>query len=129
LLFGVDVRQGAARGRNGYEMLRIIVELDPNGEVRVLAILAPSISPAPEAVDTLIDEPRNNPRTHLREQALFWLADKPGAKATGLCVIPYGQGRVLLSSLDMIRYLNSELPEAHTVRKLFCNLLRYGVRS
>lgn len=49
--------------------------------------------------------------------------------ATGLCVIPYGQGRVLLSSLDIIPYLNSELPEAHTVRKLFCNLLRYGVGS
>jgi hypothetical protein len=49
--------------------------------------------------------------------------------ATGMCAISYGQGRVLLSVLDMIPCLNSELPEAHTVRKLFCNLLRYGVGS
>ena len=49
--------------------------------------------------------------------------------ATGVCAVPYGKGGVLLSSLDIIPYLNSELPEAHTVRKLFCNFLRYGVAS
>ncbi|MGO8789967.1 MAG: HEAT repeat domain-containing protein [Terriglobia bacterium] len=74
---------GAARGRKGYEMLRIIVKADPSDEVRDRAIFALSVSPAPEAVDTLIDEARNDSNSHLREQALFWLAHKAGVKAAG----------------------------------------------
>jgi hypothetical protein len=75
---------GAARGRKGYELLRTIVKLDPNDEVRDRAVFALSISPVPEAVDTLIDEARHDPNSHMREQALFWLAQKTGAKVAGV---------------------------------------------
>jgi hypothetical protein len=74
---------GAVRGTKGYEMLRTIVAADPNDGVRDKAIFALSISPVPQAVDTLIDVARHDPSAHLRGQALFWLAHKVEVKAAG----------------------------------------------
>jgi hypothetical protein len=74
---------GAVRGRQGYEMLRTIVKIDPSDEVRDRAVFALSISPVHDAVDTLIDVARHDASSHLRGQALFWLAHKAGAKAAG----------------------------------------------
>jgi len=75
---------GAARGQRGYEMLRTLVKSDPSDEVRDRAIFALSITPAPEAVDTLIDEARHDTNPHLRGQAMFWLAQKAGEKAVAV---------------------------------------------
>jgi len=74
---------GAARGRKGYEMLRSIVKLDANDEVRDRAIFALSISPVRQAVDSLIDAARHDPSSRVRGQALFWLAHKAGVRAAG----------------------------------------------
>jgi hypothetical protein len=50
------------------------------------AIFAISQHTGTEATDILIDEAKNNPSTHLREQALFWLAQRAGAKAAAAIV-------------------------------------------
>jgi beta-galactosidase len=45
--------------------------------------------------------------------------------ATAVCSISYGKGKILLSTLDILPYLNSDYGAANTVKKLFCNYLQY----
>jgi hypothetical protein len=46
--------------------------------------------------------------------------------ATALGVIPAGKGRIVLSTLDILRTLNGPPGPGDVVRKLFSNLLSWG---
>lgn len=40
-----------------------------------------------------------------------------------LGIIPYGKGRIIYSTLDVVDNLLSQEPAAEVARKLFCNML------
>lgn len=50
----------------------------------------------------------------------------PMQLGTAVGVIPVGRGRVVFSTLDIVRNLNAKEGPAHVARKLLCNFLRYG---
>lgn len=72
---------GNVRGQKGYEILRRMVQDDPNDKVREQCIFALHISKVPEAINTIIEIARKDKSAHLRGQALFWLSQKAGEKA------------------------------------------------
>jgi HEAT repeats len=72
---------GAARGRRGYEVLRVVVRDDPSDKVREKTVFALSINKTPEAVDAIIETAKGDKSAHVRGQALFWLGQKAGQKA------------------------------------------------
>ncbi len=45
---------------------------------------------------------------------------------TSVGVIPYGKGKVVFSSLDLIPNLSLQKKAAHVPKKIFCNLLRWA---
>lgn len=59
-----------------------IVHSGNSNKVADGAILALSMQDEPIALDKLIQLARTDPSVHVREQALFWLAQKAGARAT-----------------------------------------------
>jgi hypothetical protein len=72
---------GAARGRQGYEVLSRLLRDDPSERFREKAVFALYVSKEPEAVDAIIGVAHHDPSPHVRGQALFWLAQKAGKKA------------------------------------------------
>ena len=72
---------GNMRGQRGYEILRRMVQDDPNDKVREQCIFALHISKVPQAINTIIEIARKDKSAHLRGQALFWLSQKAGEKA------------------------------------------------
>jgi HEAT repeat protein len=72
---------GAARGRRGYEALRVVVRDDPSDKIREKAVFALSINKTPEAVDSIVETAKGDKSAHIRGQALFWLGQKAGQKA------------------------------------------------
>jgi HEAT repeat protein len=72
---------GAARGRQGYEALRRLLQDDPSEHFREKAVFALYVSKEPEAVDAIIGVAHHDPSAQVRGQALFWLAQKAGKKA------------------------------------------------
>jgi len=72
---------GAARGRQGYEVLNRLVRDDPDEHFREKAVFALYVSKELEVVDAIIGVAHHDPSAHVRGQALFWLAQKAGKKA------------------------------------------------
>jgi HEAT repeat protein len=72
---------GNARGRRGYDLLRVAVGCEQETETRKHLTFALSQSPVPEAVETLLAMARSDREPEVRGQALFWLAQKAGRKA------------------------------------------------
>lgn len=74
---------GNARGRRGYEVLRILSRTEESEAVRRHLTFALSQSNVPEAADTLLEMAKRDSSSGVRGQALFWLAQKAGKKAAG----------------------------------------------
>ena len=72
---------GAARGRQGYEVLNRLVRDDPDEHFREKAVFALYVSKEPEAVEAIIGVAHHDSSPRVRGQALFWLAQKAGKKA------------------------------------------------
>jgi hypothetical protein len=64
------------------KFLRELIHQNGANDVENGSILALSLEDDPAALDALIDLAKNDPSTHIREQALFWLAQKAGARAS-----------------------------------------------
>jgi hypothetical protein len=64
------------------EFLRQVIHGNPPGNVANGAILALSMHDDPLGLDALIQLAKTDPSPHIREQALFWLAQKAGARAS-----------------------------------------------
>lgn len=47
----------------------------------------------------------------------------PFCLGSTLGIIPYGKGRIIYSTLDVVDNLPSQEPAAEVARKLFCNML------
>jgi hypothetical protein len=45
---------------------------------------------------------------------------------TAVAVIPFGNGRIILNTLDMLPWLTSEKPQAAAAKKMFLNFVEYG---
>jgi HEAT repeat protein len=74
---------GAARGANGFRILRRMVREDPSARVREKVVFALSVSSEPDALGAMIDAARNDRSERVRGQALFWLSQKGTRKAAG----------------------------------------------
>jgi hypothetical protein len=72
----------SSRGRKGFEAVRQAVRTDRDPTFLKHATFAISTSKEPEAQDELIRMARNDSRSRVREQALFWLAQKAGEKVS-----------------------------------------------
>ena len=48
---------------------------------------------------------------------------------TAVAVLEYGKGRIVLSTLDIVRRLNGNSSGTNVVRKIFCNYLEYAGKS
>lgn len=71
---------GAGRGHDGLVALeRLTTDQDP--EFRAKLAFDLSISHEPAAIDDLIRLAKSDTDTHVREQAIFWVAQKAGRKA------------------------------------------------
>jgi HEAT repeat protein len=72
---------GAARGQPGFELLKRIVREDLSEHVREQAVFGLSVSKQPGSLQALIDVVHHG-SSGVRGQAIFWLAQKAGRKAT-----------------------------------------------
>ena len=45
---------------------------------------------------------------------------------TAVARIPFGRGRIIVSTLDILRYLDSEMPQAAMAKRMFLNFLEYS---
>ena len=73
---------GAARGREGFEVLRRMADATgDDAAFRKELVFPVSISHEPEAVDILLRMAKNDSSHEVRQQALFWVGQKAGAKA------------------------------------------------
>jgi hypothetical protein len=52
----------------------------------------------------------------------------PQHLGTAVGVIPYGKGRIIVSTLDIVENLPSTETPAHVARKLLCNYLEFAGR-
>ncbi|MFZ0631427.1 MAG: HEAT repeat domain-containing protein [Acidobacteriaceae bacterium] len=71
---------GAERGHDGLLALEKLAT-DPDPEFRVKLAFDLYISHEPAAIDDLIRLAKSDSDTHVREQAIFWVAQKAGKKA------------------------------------------------
>jgi len=71
---------GTTRGAKGLETLKRMLAGDPSMKVREQVVFAISRSKEPTANALLIDIAKNDKTPQLRGKALFWLAQKAGAK-------------------------------------------------
>jgi hypothetical protein len=62
-------------------LLRALVHQGDARKLENEGLLALSLQDDPAALDALIDFAKADPSAHIREQALFWLAQKAGARA------------------------------------------------
>lgn len=74
---------GAARGKEGLNVLQRMAKNDPSADVRAHVTFALSVSHEPGALDEMIRMAHDDASSHVRGQALFWLAQKAGKKAVG----------------------------------------------
>jgi len=72
---------GAARGRQGYQVLNRLVRSDPDDHFREKVVFDLYVSKEPEAVDTIIAAAHHDSSARVRGQALFWIAQKAGKRA------------------------------------------------
>ena len=74
---------GAARGKEGLDVLQRMAKNDPSSDVRAHVAFALSVSHEPGALEEMIRMAHDDSSSHVRGQALFWLAQKAGKKAVG----------------------------------------------
>jgi HEAT repeat protein len=74
---------GAGRGHDGYLSLKKLAG-DPDPEFRKKLSFDFFVSHDPAAVDDLIRMAKSDQDTKVREQAIFWVGQKAGAKAVAL---------------------------------------------
>ncbi len=74
---------GAGRGQDGFLALKKL-ENDPDPEFRKKLSFDLSVSHDPAAVDDLIRMAKSDSNTGVREQAIFWVGQKAGAKAVAM---------------------------------------------
>jgi hypothetical protein len=72
---------GAARGKEGLNVLQRMAKNDLSSDVRAHVAFALSVSHEPGAIDEMIRMAHDDPSSRVRGQALFWLAQKAGKKA------------------------------------------------
>jgi HEAT repeat protein len=72
---------GSARGRHGFEVLKGLIESDPDERIRTRAIAALESSKEPEAVDLLISLSESGKDAKVRAQAVRELGHKRDPKA------------------------------------------------
>ncbi len=63
-------------------------------------------------------------RLYDTETIIAAISDNKKEVGTALCIIPYGRGRVILSTLNILPYLNSDTPHSVTAKRLFRNFLK-----
>lgn len=71
---------GAARGHEGYEELQKLAH-DSSDDLRAKVAFDLYVSHDPGATDEIIRLAKNDQSSHVREQAIFWVAQKAGQKA------------------------------------------------
>lgn len=71
---------GAARGHEGFEMLQKLAH-DSSDDLRAKVAFDLYVSHDPGATDEIIRLAKNDQSSHVREQAIFWVAQKAGQKA------------------------------------------------
>lgn len=71
---------GAARGHEGYELLQKLAH-DSSDDLRAKVAFDLYVSHDPGATDEIIRLAKNDQSSHVREQAIFWVAQKAGQKA------------------------------------------------
>jgi hypothetical protein len=71
---------GTARGKRGFEILSRVVRDDPSDKIREHAVFALTQSKEPDALAPVIRAAHEDKSPHVRGQALFWLAQRAGAK-------------------------------------------------
>lgn len=74
---------GAGRGHDGYLALKKLAN-DPDPEFRKKLSFDLSVSHDPAAIDDLIRMAKSDSNTGVREQAIFWVGQKAGAKAVAM---------------------------------------------
>lgn len=74
---------GAGRGHDGYLVLKKLAA-DPDSEFRKKLSFDFFVSHDPAAIDDLIRMAKSDQDTHVREQAIFWVGQKAGAKAVAM---------------------------------------------
>ena len=74
---------GAGRGHEGYLALKKLVA-DPDPEFRKKLTFDFFVSPDPAAIDDVIRMAKSDQDVGVREQAIFWVGQKAGAKAVAL---------------------------------------------
>src|SRR5260370_35292179 len=74
---------GAARGKAGLTVLQHMAKTDPSSDVRAHVAFALSVSDEAGALDGMIRRAHNDTSSHVRGQALFWVAQKAGKTAAG----------------------------------------------
>lgn len=74
---------GAERGRDGYVALKKLAS-DPDPEFRKKLSFDLFVSHDPAAVDDLIHMAKTDREVSVREQAIFWVGQKAGAKAVAM---------------------------------------------
>jgi len=74
---------GAGRGHDGYLALKKLAN-DPDPEFRKKLSFDLSVSHDPAALDDLIRMAKSDSNTGVREQAIFWVGQKAGAKAVAM---------------------------------------------
>ena len=67
----------------------------------------------PKGIETIVAHARNN-------TDVFTIP---------LCVLPYGKGRLIFSTLNILQPLGSERPDAAVVKKLFMNMLELSMKK
>lgn len=76
---------GAARGREGFEILQSLAAAGGDDPAFRRELVFPiSISKEPEAIDLLLRMAKSEESRDVRQQALFWVGQKAGAKAAAL---------------------------------------------
>ena len=74
---------GAERGHDGYVALKKLAS-DPDPEFRKKLSFDLFVSHDPAAVDDLIQMAKSDQAVSVREQAIFWVGQKAGAKAVAM---------------------------------------------
>lgn len=74
---------GELRGHKGFEILRRMVQDEPNERVRESAVQGLAFSREPGALEIVFSVAKSDKSPRLRGEALGWLARQAGQKATG----------------------------------------------
>lgn len=71
---------GAARGDQGFQVLRRLLQSESDQAFRRELVFPVSLGRNPQAVETLIQLARNDGSPEVRKQAMFWLGQKAGSR-------------------------------------------------